>query len=242
MDKMIIDEVITGVVVCCNSIELLKRAYESVRKHHLDMQIIIVDGSEQTNPCFKYVGSLENENTKILQVGYNIGHGRGMCLGLYHVETPYVLFFDSDIEMLKSPLKKMLALFEEDTFGVGYFEKTGFDGFNYGAKLNHAKEDWMPYLHPYFQLVNVANYKKYYPYVHHGAPCYLTMFNIYKRGLSNKVLKEFPGLGHTSGKGFTWSAVFSEYVRHDTMGTRKINKINGNREIEGSWELNGGQV
>lgn len=242
MGKMIVDEVVTGVTVCYNSKQLMETAFTSLRKFHPDMQIIIIDGSGKTDPCFNYVSSLENKNTKIIQVEYNIGHGRGMCLGLYYIETPYVLFFDSDIEMLKSPLKKMLDMFEEDTFGVGFFEKTGFDGFNYGAKVAHTNADWMPYLHPFFQLVNVANYKKYHPYVHHGAPCYLTMLDIYKKGLSNKVLKEFPGLGHTSGRGFTWTAIFSEYVRHDTMGTRKLNKINGKREIEGSWELNIGQV
>ena len=68
------------------------------------------------------------------------------------------------------------------------------------------------------------------------------MYDIYKKGLSNKILKEFTGLGHSAGKGFTWVGVFREYIKHDTAGTRKINRSNGNKEIEGTWELNGGQV
>lgn len=240
MDKL--NKLITGVTVTYNSKDLIEKAFTSLRKFHPTMDIIIVDGSEEKNPCFEYVCSLSDDHTRVLPVMYNIGHGRGMCTGLYYVETPYVLFFDSDIEMVKSPIKEMLSMFEENTFGVGYVEKTGFDGFNFGARANHAKEGWMPYLHPYFQLVKVSNYKKFYPYVHHGAPCYLTMLDIYKKGLSNKILKEFPGLGHTAGKGFTWKPVLGEYIKHDTKGTRILNKKNGRQEIEGVWELNRGQI
>ena len=58
------------------------------------------------------------------------------------------------------------------------------------------------------------------------------MLNIYRRGLSDIVLKEFPGLGHTSGKGWTWEGKASIYVKHSTRGTRQIVK----GEIEGKWD------
>lgn len=239
MDKL--NKNITGVMVACNTRDFVKRAYESVRAFHPDMRIIIVDGSDVTDPCFKYIETLRGNN-QIVQVGYNIGHGRGMCTGLYYTETPYVLFFDSDIEMLKSPVKEMFSMFEEDTFGVGYIEKTGFDGFNYGAHAHHLKEGWMPYLHPFFELVKISNYKKYYPYIHHGAPCLLTMYDIFKRGLSDKVLKEFSGLGHSSGQGFTWKGIPREFIKHDVAGTRTIRKSKGQAEIGGVWELNHGRT
>jgi hypothetical protein len=144
--------------------------------------------------------------------------------------------------MLKSPLSDMLSVFEEDTYGVGYIEKTGFDGFEYGVYPHHKKEECVPYLHPYFQLVCVENYKKYHPYVHHGAPCYLTMLDIYKKGLSGKIIKEFPGLGHSSGRGHNWVGEPREYVRHDVAGTRQIRRNRGQREIEGKWEYNRGKI
>mgnify|MGYP001206567595 CR=1 FL=1 len=236
------NELITGVVVSCNTKDLLVRAITSVRLFHPDMKIVIVDGSNRKDLCYAHVKTMGDVNTHVVQMGYNIGHGKGMCLGLKYVKTPYVLFFDSDIEMLKSPVMDMLNMFEEDTFGVGYIEKTGFDGFEYGSKPHHAKEDWMPYLHPYFQLVKVANYRKFYPYVHHGAPCYLTMLHIYKKGFSGKILKEFPGLGHTSGGGWNWVGGPKEFIRHDIAGTRQVQRKLGRREIEGKWEMNRGQV
>jgi len=229
---------VTGVVVTYDAKHLISKAYESVRSLHPDMKIIIVDGSNSKDPCYTYTTELrKDKNTTVIHAGYNIGHGRGMCVGIYYTQTPFVLLFDSDIEMLKSPVQGMLDLMEEDTFGVGYFERTGFDGFDYGANSHHASEEWMLYLHPYFQLLQIKNYKKFYPYVHHGAPCYLTMLDIHKKGLSNKILKEFPGLGHSSGRGFTWKGEPREFIRHDTAGTRTFRKAKGLSEIEGSWEV-----
>jgi GT2 family glycosyltransferase len=206
------------------------------------MRIIIVDGSDEKDPCHPYVKSLFSSITSVIQVRYNIGHGRGMCVGIYYSETPYVLIFDSDIELLESPVKAMLDMMEDDTFGVGYFEHTGFDGYDYGVNAHHAKETGMKYMHPYFQLLQVKEYKKFYPYVHHGAPCFLTMMDIHKKGLADKILKEFPGLGHSSGYGCSWSSFPKRYVRHDIAGTRLSRKSKHLSEIEGFWERYSGQV
>lgn len=233
---------ITGISVCCNTKELMQRAYESVRKFHPDMPIIIVDGSDINDPCYRYTQGLKSEHTEVITPGYNIGHGNGMCLAIGHTRTPYALIFDSDIEMLQSPVDQMLAMMEPDTFGVGYVEKTGFDGYEYGAHGQHLTEGWMPMLHPFFHLINVAVYHKFHPYVHHGAPCYLTALDIYKRGLSGRIIKEFPGLHHTSGKGWTWVGKPSPWVRHDVAGTRKARVQRGLGEIEGNWVTNQGQV
>ena len=233
---------ITGITVVYNTKDLIECAYNSVRKFHPDMPIIIVDGSDAGDLCASYVKSLASDLTTVVSLGHNIGHGRGMCMGIDKVKTPYALIFDSDIEMLKSPVQAMLEMMEENTFGVGYIEKTGFDGYEYGAHPHHKNEDWMPMLHPYFQLIDINNYKKFHPYVHHGAPCYLTALDIYKRGLSDKIIKEFPGLGHSSGKGWVWVGQPREYIRHDPAGTRGIRRKKGLGEIDGKWVLNRGQI
>ena len=165
-----------------------------------------------------------------------------MVLGIANAKTKYGLIFDTDIEMLKSPVEAMLAMMEDETYGVGYLEKTGLDGYEYGAHPHHKGQPWMPYLHPYFQLINLENYRKFYPYVHHGAPCYLAMLHIFKSGLSEKILKEFPGLGHSAGKGWNWTGAPREFIRHDTRGTRARRVLKRLPEIEGGWEFNRGQV
>ena len=63
------------------------------------------------------------------------------------------------------------------------------------------------------------------------------MRDIYKRGLSKKILKEFLGLGHSAGQGFNWEGRLREYIQHDTKGTRKDRGRKGLATIEGGWVI-----
>jgi hypothetical protein len=199
------------------------------------MPIIIVDGSDASDPCYLYVCSLSSVITTVAICGRNIGHGVGMDIAIRMCKTRFALIFDSDIVMHKSPVEQMLALVEEDTYGIGYLEKTGFDGFEYGAHQNHKREGFMWMLHPYFHLLQISEYYKFHPYVHHGAPCYLAALDIHNKGLTSKIIKEFPGLGHSSGKGWNWTGQPREYIEHHTAGTRNDRLKKGKREIEGNW-------
>jgi hypothetical protein len=107
------------------------------------------------------------------------------------------------------------------------------DGHEWGSKPVHKNQGWMRYLHPYFCLIQLKEYKKYAPFIHHGAPAVNTMLDIHKRGLSEKVIKEFPGLGHSSGKGWVWEGKPREFIRHDPAGTRSYRSNRGLEEIEG---------
>lgn len=227
---------VTGIVVCSNTKKIIQTAYESVRMFHPDMKIIIIDGSDPSDECYSYVSSLLSENTKVVLYGYNIGHGRGMDAGIKLVQTKYALIFDSDIIMIKSPVEQMLAMMEEDTYGVGYLEKTARDGFEYGVLPHHEGQDFMMMLHPYFHLLQVSEYFKFHPYVHHGAPCYKASLDIFVKGLTSKIIKEFIGLGHSSGHGWNWVGGPREYVLHDHGGTAGDRLAKGLPPIEGGWE------
>lgn len=227
---------ITGITVSHNTKDLLQRAYESVRRYHPEMMIIIVDGSDRSDPCRKYVESLSGPFTTLMLCQNNIGHGRGMDMAIRQVKTKYALIFDSDIEMLKSPVEQMLAMMEPDTYGVGYIELTGEDGFEYGAHPHHKNEKATRYLHPYFMLLQVSEYYKFPPFCHHGAPCVHTMTAIKRAGLSDKILIEFPGLGHTASSGWNWKGEPREWIRHDTRGTRDVRTKKHLPEIEGNWD------
>jgi len=233
---VIADRDVTGICVCYNTKELMERAFTSIRKFHPRMKIIVIDNSDRRNDCYAYVNRIVSPITFAVHTNANIGHGKGLVLALEKVKTPFVLAFDSDIEMLKSPVQAMLNMMEDDTWGVGYIEKTDLGGFDFGARPDQMKHGSMKYMHPYFQLVQMKEYKKYDPYIHHGAPCVATMLEIHKKGLSDKVLKEFEGLGHSSGTGFAWVSAPREFIRHDIAGTRNSNKKVGKPEIEGAWE------
>jgi hypothetical protein len=200
------------------------------------MKLIIIDGSDQNDPCRNYVKSLASEKTIVALCNYNIGHGRGMDAAIRMCKTQFALIFDSDTEFVKSPVEEMLNMMEEDTLGVGYMEKTAFDGYEYGAKPQHKNQGYMYMMHPFFHLLQVPEYFKYHPYVHHGAPCYKTALDVHNRGLTDKVYKRFPGLGHTAGKGWCWNPVPPVWIIHNTAGTRKERVKRGKSEIEPGWE------
>lgn len=241
-----VSESVTGVVVSYNSRELLERMLSSVHRFHPDMRIVVIDGSDQFNPCRKWLArpSSSSDRLGIVLCDSNIGHGRGMDLALKsYVKTPYALLMDSDIEMVDSPVAGMLEMMEQDTYGVGWIETTGLDGYEYGAHPHHKTQESMRYLHPYFALISVKRYGDFYPFVHHGAPCYLAMLDIHKSGQSEKIIKGFPGLGHTGGVGWTWKANPDlKYVRHDTRGTRDVRLAARQGEIEPGWVWNRGLV
>jgi hypothetical protein len=229
---------ITGITVSHNTTVLLREAIESIRGFHPDMPIIIIDGSDRTDECYYYASSLNSEDppTRVFSSGYNIGHGRGLDFGISLAETDYVLVFDSDIVMLKSPLQSMLGMFEDDTYGVGYCELTGLDGFEFGVHSHHLTEGSMKMLHPYFALISRNRYYEFSRFVHHGAPGYKIALDLHERGLTEKVIKEFPGLGHSAGIGHNWIGEPREFIKHDHAGTRMSRRSKGQPEIEGTWE------
>jgi len=227
---------VTALTVSHNTKNLLERAVDSFRKFHPDMKLIIIDGSDYSDPCFNYTRNLANGLTSVWCMGYNIGHGRGMDFGIRQIKTRYGLIFDSDVEFIKSPVSHMLDMMDENTYGIGYLEKSAYDGFEYGAKQEHRGKPSMMMLHPFFMLLQVSEYFKFHPFVHHGAPCFKAALDIHKHGLTSRIIKSFPGLGHTSGQGFVWSAVPPVWIRHDTAGTRKERLKRGLRDIEGQWE------
>jgi len=232
---------VTGITVCWNTKGLIERAYNSIRKLYPDMPIIIVDGSDSGDPCAAYVRGLASDKTTVISLGYNIGHGRGMCVGINHAKTPYALMFDSDIELLKPCLSDMLAMMEEDTFGVGDVDETANRSRHINWTHNPIKGS-IRYLQPSFQLIDIRNYKKFYPYVHHGAPCYLTMLDIHQKGLSGKIIKAFPGLGHFTEGGTVLDGAPGENVHHYRAATRQLRAKKHMPEIERDWVANNGKV
>ncbi len=221
---------ITALTVNYNTPDLIDRSYRSIRRHHRDMSVIIIDGSDdRTSEMYN------DHNTKVVFAGHNIGHGRGLHMGLTLCWTPLALIFDSDIEMLKSPVEDMIDCMEHDTYGVGWVYYIGEDGVDYGTPGKKHKKK-IPYLHPYFALINVRQYFMYKPFVHHGAPCYQAMIDIYKKNASHKLINHPLITGHTSGEGINWKGRHNEYIRHDFGGTRMANRQKGLPEINKNWE------
>lgn len=202
---------ITGVVVSYDDCKIITESVMSVLKLYPNMKIIIVDGSPDGSPCKTTVKNLheKNESVKGFLVNKNIGHGPGMHFGIEKAKTDFVLVFDSDIILHQPRIEEMFSVFDHDEVlccgNEVYIDKRG-EGL-YPDKRPVTKENGgCPYIHPYFELINRKEYFKYKPFLHHGSPCIHTMFDVFNKGLSDKVLRNFPQV--------------QEFVHHPEGGTR----------------------
>lgn len=199
---------ITAVIVSYNRADLLRRAYESLRAVS-DMPVIIIEGSDKDSECLEYSRSLVAHNTSILEAPGNIGHGKGMDLGIRQAKTEYVLLMDSDVEILKPCHDLMIEMMNpidivgKPCFGCGLVVPVDGNGTN----ISPEDPDAIDYLHPYFAVINCEIYCKVPGFVHHGAPCIRTMQ--YLHTFKKYSLIHWPEL--------------KEYVHHDGRGTRQLN-------------------
>ncbi len=162
--------------------------------------MIIINGSTPGHKCDIYLKSNPYTNCTIYHVGSNIGHGKGLDYGLMLCKTKQAFLFDSDIEMKKGGiLEKMELILKDSSYGIGEICHTDKNGNNVTIGI--------PYLHPYFMLINTIQYMKYKNFVHHGAPCIKAMLDLYQQSKSFMLL-EFP---------------VKDYIDHNYRGTRNLN-------------------
>lgn len=164
---------ITGIIVSYNQKHLLQQCVESIRVFYPEMKLIIIDGSPRNSECYKYARSLQDKNTMVKCVEYNIGHGNGMRLGIGMSKTKYIALIDSDTIMKSKVFDHMIKLFDENVYGVGHVVHIDKNGTNC--------ENGIPYLHPYFCMINKHAYLGHDQIVHHGAPMIKTMMSIQQK-------------------------------------------------------------
>ncbi|KKN59936.1 hypothetical protein LCGC14_0536860 [marine sediment metagenome] len=191
---------LTGITVVYNTKGLIDRAIKSVRKFYPELPLIIVNGSTPGHKCDVYLKSNPYDNCTTYHIGGNIGHGEGLNYGLASCLTKHALLFDSDIEMKKGGIiEKMQADLKDSSYGIGEICYTDKNGRNVTIGI--------PYLHPYFMLINKIQYLKYIKFAHHGAPCIKTMLDLYEQSKSSMLI-EFP---------------VKDYIEHNYRGTRNLN-------------------
>jgi hypothetical protein len=195
-------DLITGVVVNYCTPEAIHKAVTSLRRFYPFMRIIIIDGSPKGTPGWQMCEHLKSVYTNTIHVEFNIGHGRGMNVGISMVLTPLVLLFDSDTDTReKGVLEIMLTKFNEQTerpYGIGQVLITSKEGTN--------AEHGIKYLHPHFALIDRVMFYQFLQYVDHGAPMIAAMNDIHKS--YKDLLIDFPEL--------------KDYVFHVGKVTRRL--------------------
>lgn len=208
---------VTAIIVSYKQTALLRLCFESLRRCYKDMPVVIIDGSPPGSECWYYAMSLIDKNTSVRTPGTNIGHGRGMLMGIKMCFTEFFLLVDSDViinddravpDMIRN-YRTHQELAKESIYGIGQVVIVNEEGGN-------VKDDGIEYLHPHFALIAREVYNCFHPVIHHGAPMIKAMRDIHTTGRAKLVNFE-PGF----------------YVTHLGRGTRALNPEEFN---PGTWE------
>jgi GT2 family glycosyltransferase len=186
---------VTAVLVNYLREDLLSQCMLSIRRFYPTMKVVIIDGSPAGQNHF--AKTFADQYTFVDTRGYNVGHGKGMHLGIQYCRTKYFLLVDTDVIVNRPVIDEMMQYMHSGKYyGVGQVVQVNALGGNVKRGI--------PYLHPHFALIDKYLYERYPAFVHHGAPCIKTMIE-----LDGKIpIFHFP----------VW-----DYITHLGRGTRILN-------------------
>lgn len=92
------------VIVTWNTSAITQKCIQTINKFLSDVEIILVDNGSTDNTV-KNISKIKN--VKIIQNGKNLGFSKANNIGLKYVTSDYVVFMNSDIELIDNSLDKM---------------------------------------------------------------------------------------------------------------------------------------
>jgi len=212
---------VTAVTVFCMNDEYIKICLSSFMDLYPKVRTIVVDNSSPDHACANILRNLWSYGQiTLIENGENLGHGTGLIQGIEKVKTKYVLLFDSDVHFKTDELlPDMLALMDEDTYGVGYTMWHGYGGRHVRPHSVHEPqpEGSMRFMHPVCALISMEQYVKWPPIdslcaggsKHHGAPTSSIMEAIDKAKMGH-IIKHLPESAYVDCK----------YWHHTSGGVR----------------------
>lgn len=172
--KKVTDRDIGVVVVNYNTPGIISRSVLSIYQHVEN--VLIIDNSDQGNDSFRECDELSVlKNVSTIHTFENLGHGKGLNLGISCLINQRIIIMDSDATLLKPSVIKEMAEATEDpeVYGVGLVVNVTKNGVNVDIGI--------PYLHPYFAMFKRETYFEWPLFIHHGAPFIKTMVAIRNR-------------------------------------------------------------
>ena len=190
--------ILRAVIINFRTPDLLQRIIQSTRQYYPTLPLLLIDnGSDDESE--EIINRLQHQspaNTDVIIHARNMHHGPAMDHALRILNCKYVLFMDSDCEMVKGGfLESMVDRLERDpiAYAAGkriFMNKRGFD-------VESADHSY-PYIRPICMLIKRELYISLPPFQRHGAPCLENMIAAVDRGLA---LIDFPVLEYISHAG-----------------------------------------
>ncbi len=162
---------VTVVVINYRTPDLTERAVRSLRRWYPSIRLLLIDNGSGDGSA-QLLGRLRDESpssTELLCNGTNLHHGPGMDQAARRVETPFVLFLDSDCEVIEGHfVEQMLELMRQSKSGYAVGKKIWMDGRGFDRDEGQGAH---PYIRPICMLLNREAYCRFPPFEIHGSPC-----------------------------------------------------------------------
>lgn len=164
------NSILTAVIINYQTPDLTSKAVSSFKLFYPDIPLVLIDnGSKDSSIIF--LNELIKQFSKVhfITEKTNLHHGPAMHKAVNVIESDYILFIDSDCEILRSGfIEEMLKIFEKDTmsYAIGkliYLNKRGFPV--------EEGQKGIPYIRPICMMIRREFYKRLKPFQKHGSPC-----------------------------------------------------------------------
>jgi glycosyltransferase involved in cell wall biosynthesis len=193
---------VTVVIINFRTPDLVSRAVGSLRRYYPSLAVLLIDNGSGDRDSLNVLESNRcsfPECTTIIVNPRNRHHGPAMDQALHETRAPYVLFLDSDCEVVAGGfIENMLNLLcaETERYAIGkktFLNRRGFDV--------SVQEGATPYIRPICMMVKRELYLRLPPFKLHGSPCLENMRQAKALGFT---VVDFP---------------VERYVRHEGRGT-----------------------
>lgn len=178
---------ITAAIVNYGTPRLTRMAVWSLRTAYPDLPIVVVEnGSPDDSADVLRQLRDEAEHLTVLESDRNLHHGPGLDLAIRHIDTEWVLLFDSDCILYRGGLLEAMLAESPDAYLIG--ERLQVDELGYGASSD-GDGPLHPYVHPKCALVRRSEYLGLPPFEKHGVPCLRNQITAAEKG---HALTHFP--------------------------------------------------
>jgi hypothetical protein len=194
---------VTGVIINYRTPDLVERSISTFRSFYPNVSLLLIDNGSNDGHSVAVLNEWKSRHprqTELLFNSKNLHHGPAIDQAMRHASTPFLLFLDSDCEVLKGGfIERMLdqAASSPLHYAIGkrvWMDHRGFD-------LPPGAQKAIPYIRPICMLLRRDTYVSLPKARRHGTPCLANLREAVRRGY---LLLDFP---------------VEEYVRHKGRGT-----------------------
>ena len=190
---------VTAVIINYKTPDLLNTAVVSLRRAYPRLPLLVIDNGADDESAAAIAGLAEDGVLvdRVIFNPVNLHHGPGMDQGAREVTTPYILFLDSDCEVLRGGfVEEMLSRLAEDPRNYAAGERVAMDRRGFDVALDTPGA--IPYIRPVCMLLKREIYHTLPKFQLHGTPCLENMDEASRRGYG---LIAYPALSYVSHAG-----------------------------------------